>query len=100
MMNTKGVVGLKIARNKRMIDEELLEYDRIKLELLKKYGKEENNQVFITRDMEGFAKYEEEIKPYQEQELDFNFRIITDEDLEKSDLTAQQMMFLIDNFGG
>ena len=100
MLETKGIVGYKIARNLRMINEELIEYENVKRELFRKYGREENNQLIIDKDSENYPLFLAELKPYQEQEVDFDFRKITEEELENSDLTAQQMMFLMEYFEG
>lgn len=100
MLNAKGVVGFKIARNLRMINEELVEYENIKRELFQKYGREANNQLIIDKDSENYPLFLAELKPYQEQEVEFDFRKITEEELENSDLTAQQMMFLMEYFEG
>lgn len=94
MLQTKGIVGFKIARNYRMISDELKEYNDKKMELFKKYGKEENGQLIIDKDSENYPLFLQEIEPYNEQEVQFNFRMITEEELANSELTAEQMLIL------
>lgn len=94
LLDKKGAVGLKIARNLRMIDEELVEYDNARLEIFKKYGTEENGIFKIERDSENYSSFLEEIEPLDNQEIELNFRKLTDEEIEKSDLTAQQILLL------
>ena len=98
MLDTKGIVGYKIARNLRMINEELIEYENVKRELFRKYGREENNQLIIDRDSENYPLFLGELKPYQEQEVEFDFKKITEEELAESGLSANQMMFLMEYF--
>lgn len=98
MLQTKGVVGYKIARNLRMINEELKEYNDLKTELFHKYGEVQGDSLIINKDSENYPLYLEEIKPYEEQEVEFNFRKFTEEELQNSDLTAQDMYFLSEYF--
>ena len=98
MLDTKGIVGYKIARNLRMINEELIEYEEVKRELFRKYGREENNQLIIDRDSENYPLFLDELKPYQEQEVEFDFKKITEDELAESGLSANQMMFLMEYF--
>ena len=99
MLQTKGIVGFKIARNYRMITEELKEYNDKKMELFKKYGKEENGQLVINKLDDNYVKFMDEMKPYDEQEVNFDFKKITDEEFENGDLTAEQILILSDYFG-
>ncbi len=94
MLQTKGIVGFKIARNYRMLSDELKEYNEKKMELFKKYGKEDNGQLIIDKDSENYPLFLQEIKPYDEQEVEFNFRMITEDELSNSELTAEQMLIL------
>lgn len=96
LMDEKGVVGLKIARNKRMIDDELREYYEFKQELFKKYGEERDGQLMISKDSENIDQFLTELKPLDEQEVDFDFRKITEDELAGSNLTARQMALIWD----
>ena len=94
MLETKGIVGFKIARNYRMIEDELKEYIQKKQELFMKYGNEVEGKLIIEKDSENYPLFLQEIKPYEEQEVEFNFRKITEEELAQSELTAAQMLLL------
>ena len=97
MLGAKGVVGFKIARNLRMINEELKEYHNVRFDLFKKYGElGEDNSYRIEKGTENFKKFSEEIAPYDNQEVEFNFRKITEDELANSDLTAEQMGLIWD----
>lgn len=96
LMEEKGVVGLKIARNKRMIDDELREYYEFKQELFKKYGEERDGQLMISKDSKNIDQFLAELKPLDEQEVDFDFRKITEDELAGSNLTARQMALIWD----
>ena len=61
MLNVKGIVGFKIARNLRMINEELKEYNEKKEELFRKYGEEKDNQLIIEKDSENYPLFLEEM---------------------------------------
>lgn len=98
MLQVKGIVGYKIARNLRMINEELKEYNQIKQELFQKYGTEINGQLVINKLDDNYAKFMDEIKPYEEQEVNFDFKKITDEELQNGDLTAEQVLILSEYF--
>lgn len=96
MMDTKGIVGLKIARNHRMIVDELKEYFEFKQELFKKYGEIKDNQFIIAKDSENYPLFMQELKPLEDQEVNFDFRKITESELADSGLTARQMATIWD----
>lgn len=100
MLDTKGIVGYKIARNLRMISEELKEYNDIKLELFKKYGEEKEGRYIIDKDSDNYPLFMKEIEPYEEQEVEFTFRKISENELAESGLDANQMLFLMEYFEG
>lgn len=91
MLDTKGIVGLKIARNLRMINDELREYYEYKQELFKKYGEEKDGNLIINKESENFPLFLKEVIPLEMQEVEFNFRKITENELAESGLTAGQM---------
>ena len=90
LLDTKGSCGLKIARNLRMIQDELKEYYQRKEELFKKYGdiKKLNDDKKICS-----PNFEEFMKQLNELDLDveFPFRKITEQELIDSGLSAKQM---------
>lgn len=94
MLETKGVVGFKIARNLRMINDELREYYEYKQELFKKYGEEVDGNLVINKDSENYPLFLNEIKQIAETEVNFDFRKITEEELIDSGLSAKQMSLI------
>lgn len=98
MLQTKGIVGYKIARNLRMINEELKEYNEVKQELFTKYGTEKNGTLIIDKGTENYEKFLEEIKPYEELDVDFDFVKFTEEDYMSGELTAEQILILSEYF--
>ena len=96
MLNTKGVAGLKIARNLRMINDELKEYYERKQELFRKYGEEKGDQLVVDKDSENYPLFIKELEPLANEEVEFNFRKLTENDLAESGLTAGQMGLLWD----
>lgn len=97
--NIKGKVGVRIARNKRMIEEELREYFQFKLEIFQKYGEEKDGSLIIDTKGENYKKFVEEIQPLWDEEVNFNFKTVTDEELEENgDLTSEQCEFIMQYF--
>lgn len=94
LTDIKGVVGFKIARNLRMINDELREYYQYKAELFKKYGEEKDGQLIINKDDPNFPLFMKELKPLMETEVNFDFRKITEEELIDSGLTSGQMSLI------
>lgn len=93
LLDVKGSCGLKIARNLRMINDELREYYQFKAELFKKYGEEKDGQLIINKDDPNFPLFMKELNEL-DQDVDFNFRKITEEELIESGLTAKQMSII------
>ena len=93
MTDVKGVAGVKLARNLRMLSEELKEYLLYKQEMFKKYGTEdENGQWKIQTNTENYFNYLKEMKSLDELEVTFDFRKINEEELANSGLTAEQIL--------
>ena len=99
MLQVKGIVGYKIARNLRMITDELKEYNQVKQELFEKYGTEKDGNLVIDKFSENYANYLKEIAPYEDQDVDFDFKRITEDEFMGSDLTAEQILLLTEYFG-
>ena len=98
MLQIKGIVGYKIARNLRMINDELKEYNDIKQDLFHKYGTEKDGNLIIEKSSENYSLYLKEIEPYEDQDVSFDFKKITDEELQNGDLTAEQILVLSEYF--
>lgn len=93
LLETKGSCGLKIARNLRMIQDELKEYYQRKEELFKKYGEEKDGQLIVEKTSPNFEEF---MKQLNELDLDveFPFRKITEQELIDSGLSAKQMAII------
>ena len=98
-MEEKGKVAVKIARNIRMIDDELKEYYQYEAELFKKYGEEKDGQLVIDKNSDNYQKFLNEMQPLDNEEVSFNFRKFTDEELENSSLNVNQVLLLIEYMG-
>lgn len=90
LLDIKGSAGLKIARNLRMINDELREYYEFKQELFKKYGEEKDGQLTIKVNSPDYYSFVEELNKI-DHEVSFDFRKITEEELIESGMTARQM---------
>lgn len=99
MLQVKGIVGYKIARNLRMINEELKEYNEVKQSLFEKYGTEKDGNLVIDKFSDNYTNFLKEIAPYEEQDVNFDFKLITEDEFMSSDLTAEQVLILTDYFG-
>ena len=98
-MDEKGKVAVKIARNIRMIDDELKEYYQYEAELFKKYGEEKDGQLVIDKNSDNYQKFINEMQPLDNEEVSFNFRRFTDEELENSSLNVNQVLLLMEYMG-
>lgn len=90
-----GKLAYAIARNIRKIRNECVEFEKIRIELIQKYGQEDNDgNISVSRNSENYAKFLEELEVYSNitHEVDI-FKIDADE-LFSSDLNANDMLFL------
>lgn len=93
LMDVKGSAGLKIARNLRMINDELREYYQFKEELFKKYGEEKDGTLMVNKDSANFSSFVEELNKI-DYDVNFDFRKITDDELVESGMNARQMSII------
>jgi len=91
MLDVKGITGFKIARNLRMIQDELREYVQFKEGLFRKYGEEKDGQLIVDKDSPNASDFMKELGKLNQQEVQFDFRKITEDELAESGLTAGQM---------
>ena len=94
MLDVKGIAGFKIARNMRMIQDELKEYVQFKEQLFRKYGEEKDGQLVVDKDNPNIAEFLHELEKLNQQEVNFDFRKITEEELAESGLTAKQISLI------
>ena len=93
-----GKVAYMVTKNARKIQEELVEYIRIRDELINKYGEIQGNQKVIINNTEGYTKFISEMSEYDDIEQNISFLTITPKDLYSSELNAieiNQLMFMI-----
>lgn len=93
LLETKGSCGLKIARNLRMIQDELKEYYQRKEELFKRYGEEKDGKIIVEKTSPNFEEFSKQLNEL-DLDVDFNFRKITEQELIDSGLSAKQMALI------
>lgn len=96
MQQTKetGMLGFAIAKNMRKLANELIEYDSKRNELIKKYGTQtEGDRYQFTAD--GSKRFYEEMKPFDELEIEFEPMTVTEDVFVCGNLTSDQMYSLI-----
>lgn len=93
LLEAKGSCGLKIARNLRMIQDELKEYYQRKEELFKKYGEEKDGQLIVEKSSPLFEEFTKELNEL-DLDVEFPFRKITEQELIDSGLSAKQMALI------
>jgi hypothetical protein len=89
----KGVLGFAIARNRRILAEELRDYAQKRDELLKEYGTDEGEGRFtITADK--VPAFSEALRPYAEMTVDVAVTQVDAETFCGGNLTSSQMYVL------
>ena len=71
LLSQRNMLGYTVARNYRMLSNALLEYERFKNELIRKYGKQDKDSdgndlptVSIKMGTDNFKKFCEELEPF------------------------------------
>ena len=96
LKDSKGIVGYKLARNLRMINDELKEYYDLKEKLLRKYGTVDGDALMLSKDSKNYPLFMEEMGKIAEQEVTFEFRKITEEEISDSGLSGEQIYLISD----
>lgn len=96
LKDSKGIVGYKLARNLRMINDELKEYYDLKEKLLRKYGTVDGDTLMLSKDSENYPLFMEEMGKIADQEVTFVFRKILEEEIAESGLSGDQIYLLTD----
>lgn len=96
MKNNDGIVGYALAKNYRLLNQELIEYQDIKQKLFKKYGKDNEGTLIIEKDTKEYNEYLKEISKFDEIEIDIDFMKVDEEDFKNSKLTGEEMNILMD----
>ena len=90
----KGKLGYAVARNIRVLNTELTEFQNKRNELIKKYGTNDGDNIFIENGSEAFFSFQNEMKEYVNIELDISLMKVGQDVLENSDLSADILLVL------
>lgn len=96
LKDSRGIVGYKLARNLRMINDELKEYYELKEKLLRKYGTANGDTLMLSKDSENYPLFMEEMGKIADQEVTFKFRKITEDEIADSGLSGDQIYLISD----
>lgn len=89
----KGKLGYAVARNIRKISDELIEFENIRLEHIRKYGTDnENGECVIKKDTEEYHKFITDMQEFANISHDVDIFMINAEFVMDSDLTAEEMI--------
>lgn len=89
----KGKLGYAVARNIRKISDELVEYENLKNDHIRKHGeKTENGDYVIHKDTDAFVAFLEDMQEFAYISHDVDIYMIDAEEIEKSDLTADEIL--------
>lgn len=92
---TKGKLAYAIARNIRKISNEVCEFEKIRNDLVAKYGTADENGISsIKVNTDAYDKFLKEIEEYIYIEHDVDIYKISEEEIFKSDLTANEILWL------
>ena len=96
MDKAQGKLGYAIAKNYRIISNELKEYLGLKDQAIAKFGEpDENGRVRILIGTESYKNYLEEMKQYDDIESEINIVMVSPDDVYSSDLTAKEISGLL-----
>ena len=89
----KGKLGYAVARNIRKISDELIEFENIRLEHIRKYGTvNENGECVIKKDTEEYHKFITDMQEFANISHDVDIFMINADIVMESDLTAEEMI--------
>lgn len=90
-----GKLAYAVARNIRKISNEVVEFENIKNQLIKKYGTTDDNGIStIEVGTDGYEKFINEIKEYTSIEHDIDIYKIEEDEIFKSNLNAKEIINL------
>lgn len=88
----RGKLGYAVSRNIRKISEELIEFENIRLEHIRKYGTNNGNgECVIKKDTQEYNQFLTDMQEYATIEHDVDIYMIDAEEIFKSDLTADEI---------
>jgi len=91
-----GKLGYAVARNIRLLNTELTEYNDKRNELIRKYGTEKDGNISIAIGTEEHKKFVEEMAQYDDIELEVELMKVNEDVLSNSNLSANSMLVLMD----
>jgi len=97
-----GKFGYAVARNIRKISYEVLEFEKVKNELINKYGEDLDGQKVIRLNTIAYKNFLNEIQEYKDITHEVDIFMIDADEVWKSDLTAQEIIsldFMINDTG-
>lgn len=89
-----GKLGYAVARNIRKISDEVFEFEKIKNELINKYGEDSDGQKVIRLNTEPYQNFLDEIQEYKDIAHEVDIFMIDAYEVWKSDLTAKEIISL------
>lgn len=89
-------VSYAVARNQRILKQELTEYSTKRDELIKKFGEinEVGNYIIDLKNIEATVSFNEGIKEYEDIEVDVDIYTLTEDILEVTSMTAIEMSMI------
>ena len=93
---TTGKLGYAIAKNLRVLNNELVEYRKIKDDTIKQFGElSESGYYQIKTDSPAFSEFVKEMKQYDDIISDVNLIMVNPEDIYNSQLNGEETMQLL-----
>ena len=88
----KGKLGYAVARNIRKISDELIEFENIRLEHIRKYGTDNGNgECVIKKDTSEYNQFLTDMQEYATISHDVDIYTVDAEIVMESDLTADEI---------
>lgn len=93
-LNEKGKLGYAIARNRRKLENEIVEYSKLRSEALTKYGSPiEGTSTYVVSG-ENRVKYNEELAQYNDIETEVDVMQVSIDEFLSGNLDSNQMYAL------
>ena len=90
-----GKLGYAVSRNIRKIQQEVIEFEKIRNELVVKFGeKQENGDFVISKDSDGYTEFVNTIQEYGTISHNVEIFTVLPDEVCESNLTAEEMLLL------
>ena len=93
-----GKLGYYVAKNLRLLKNELVEYNDKRNELIRKYGTQNGDNIVIENGSEAYFNFMKELKEYDSIESGVNLIKFDSSLLENSTLDAREQMVMLEYF--